>query len=122
MAYDIVFFVEDDGRIPVLEWLLDLDPKARKKAYARMRRLGIWGHELRRPVADYLRDGIYELRMAHGNVQFRILYFFHGSSVVVISHGLRKTDIIPPRDIDKALERKERFERDPEGHRGGFQI
>jgi phage-related protein len=114
--------MEDDGRIPLLEWLLELDSKARKKAYTKIRRLKIWGHELRRPVADYLRDGIYELRMAHGNIQFRILYFFHGTSVVVLSHGLRKTDIVPPREIEKALERKGRFERDPESHKGGIPL
>jgi hypothetical protein len=33
---------------------------------------------LRRPHADYLEDGIYELRWRNGTVQYRILYFFHG--------------------------------------------
>jgi hypothetical protein len=34
------------------------------------------GHELRRPEADFLRDGIYELRASLGGVHHRILYFF----------------------------------------------
>jgi hypothetical protein len=29
-------------------------------------------------VADYLRDGIYELRPTFGGIHYRILYFFHG--------------------------------------------
>jgi phage-related protein len=114
--------MEDDGRIPLLEWLLELDPRTRKKADARIKRLKAWGHELRRPIADFLRDGIYELRMNHGKVQYRILYFFQGTSIVVLSHALRKTDIVPPREIEKAMERKEKFERDPGGHKGGYQI
>ena len=69
-----------------------------------------------------MRRGIYELRMNHGKVQYRILYFFQGTSIVVLSHALRKTGIVPPREIDKALERKKNFEQDPERHKGGYQI
>jgi hypothetical protein len=43
------------------------------------------GHELRRPIADFLRDGIYELRPSVQGVNYRILYFFSGRNVVVVS-------------------------------------
>ncbi|MGO9257708.1 MAG: type II toxin-antitoxin system RelE/ParE family toxin [Bryobacteraceae bacterium] len=36
------------------------------------------GRELRRPEADFLRDGIYELRVSLRGVHFRILYFSTG--------------------------------------------
>ena len=74
------------------------------------------GHELRRPEADLLRDGIYELRVGLSGVNYRMLYFFYGNKAVVISHGLTKERIVPPKEIDLALERKNRFESDPEGH------
>ena len=48
------------------------------------------GHELRRPEADFLRDGIYELRVSRRGVHRRILYFFHGKFAAVVSHGLVK--------------------------------
>lgn len=43
------------------------------------------GHELRRPEADFLRDGIYELRVSLQGQQYRMLYFFHGKVVAVVS-------------------------------------
>lgn len=68
------------------------------------------GHELRRPVADYLRDDIYELRVGFQGIHYRMLYFFHGRTAAVVSHGLIKEREVPPKEIDKAIERKKRFE------------
>jgi len=72
-------------------------------------------------VADYLRDGIYELRIMYKRIQYRVLYFFHGSSIIVLSHGLKKTDLVPRIEIDKAMNRKRTFEQDPESHSSGGQ-
>jgi phage-related protein len=74
------------------------------------------GNELRRPEADYLRDGIYELRFKHMRVNYRVLYFFHGQSAVVLSHGLQKEKIVPPKEIDLALDRMNLFRADPNNH------
>ena len=74
------------------------------------------GHELRRPEADFLRDGIYELRVGLQGLNYRILYFFHGREAVVVSHGLLKERVVPPREIDQAVEHKKRFETDPKRH------
>jgi len=73
------------------------------------------GHEVRRPAADYLRDGIYELRVQHRSVNYRMLYFFH-NQMAVVSHGLTKENIVPDRDIDLALSRSAQFKHDPERH------
>jgi len=58
----IIFYREEHGGVPLLDWLDGLPDKARLKCLARLQRLEMLGHELRRPEADYLRDGIYELR------------------------------------------------------------
>jgi phage-related protein len=73
------------------------------------------GHELRRPRADTLRDGIHELRVVSQHVNYRVLYFFHGRTAV-ISHGLTKEGVVPPREIDLAVARKHRFAADPARH------
>ena len=70
----LILFREQDGSIPVLDWLANLGAKARDKCRVRMERLGELGHELRRPEADYLRNGIYELRASLAGSQYRILY------------------------------------------------
>ena len=58
--------------------LLKSNERAWANCRARIELLADLGHELRRPAADYLRDGIYELRAKQGHVQYRLLYFFHG--------------------------------------------
>src|SRR5277367_975902 len=112
----VVFYKEDDGSVPVLDWLDSLQPKALDKCTVRIERLEEMGHELRRPEADFLRDGIYELRVGLQHVNYRMLYFFHGRTSAVISHGLVKEDVVPPKEIEKAIERKRRFELNPNAH------
>jgi phage-related protein len=112
----LLFFVEINNVCPILEWLDGLPPKARDKCVVRLERLAALGHELRRPEADFLRDGIYELRVGLQGLHYRVLYFFHGRNVAVVSHGIIKEAAVPPREIDLALRRKRIFERDPEAH------
>lgn len=112
----VVFYQEDDGTAPVLDWLDSLPPKAQDKCVVKIERLRELGHELRRPEADFLRDGIYELRVGLGGVNYRILYFFHGKGAVVLAHGLTKERVVPPREMDEAIRRKRKFEQDPDKH------
>lgn len=37
----------------------------------------------------------------------------------VLSHGIIKEDIVPPIEIDKAIQRRENFEENPEIHTYG---
>jgi phage-related protein len=115
----VIFFRDDTGHAPVLDWLQDLQ-KENAKAWANCRArivlLSRFGHELRRPAVDFLRDGIYELRAKQGHVQYRILYFFHGRNAAVLSHSITKEDSIPPVEIERALKRKRQFEQNPEKH------
>lgn len=113
---EVVFYKEEDGSVPILEWLDSLQPKALDKCTVRIERLKELGHELRRPEADFLRDGIHELRVGLQHVNYRMLYFFHGRTAAVVSHGLVKEAAVPPKEIEKAIERKRNFERDPKGH------
>ena len=103
---EIFLFRDDRGAIPLLAWLDELPPKARVKCIDRINRLAEVGAELRRPEADYLRDGIYELRSSYQGVNYRVLYFFLGKAIVVLSHGLAKEREVPPREIDRAIARK----------------
>lgn len=111
---EVIFFQEAEGKIPpLLEWSDGLPQKVRIKCLARLKRLEDLGHELRRPEADYLRDGIYELRASLQGIHYRMLYFFHGRSAVVLTQGIVKEREVPPREIDKALRAEETFERNP---------
>ena len=59
----VVFYQETAGSAPVLEWLDALPPRAQDKCRVKIERLQALGHELRRLEADFLRDGIHELRV-----------------------------------------------------------
>ena len=109
----VVYFQDEDGAVPLLAWLDALPAKAQDKCLARLARLEALGHELRRPEADFLRDGIYELRVSLQSRQYRMLYFFHGEVAAVMSHGLVKEKKVPPKEIDRAVERKTRFLSNP---------
>jgi phage-related protein len=95
----VVFYQDEDGSVPNLEWFELLPGKALDKCRVKLERLRDLGHELRRPEADYLRDGIYELRVRVGSVNYRMLYFFHENMAAVVSHGLTKEKRVPPKTL-----------------------
>lgn len=98
-----------------MDWLRRLEPRVQAKLVVRIELLEERGHELRRPLADFLRDGVYELRARVGTVHYRILYFFEGGDAV-LCHGLTKEEAIPDGDIDIVLERRAIFKTNPGKH------
>ena len=91
-AKRVVYYVDARGRNPVLEDLQELTDEEQKKVFAYVSFLQERGEELRRPMADYVGDKLYELRpKAH-----RALYFFMLKDYAVIVHLFRKkTDRLP---------------------------
>ncbi len=112
----VVFFAEENRLSPLLEWLDKLPAKVQDKCLVKIERLNEMGYELRRPEADILRDGIYELRVGFMNVNYRILYFFCGQEAV-ISHGCIKEKEVSDKDINLAKKRKALYEQDSERYR-----
>jgi phage-related protein len=93
------------------------DRKGYANCLARIQQLADAGYELRRPAADFLSEGIYELRAKHINVQYRILHFFHGQNVAILAHSLIKFGAaVSQVDINRAIERRHKFERNPDLH------
>jgi phage-related protein len=114
---EVIIYQEEDGTVPLNAWLAGLVPEARHRCLARLALLEEFGHELRRPVAEYLEGtDLYELRVKFHRVNYRMLYFFHGRTVAVVSHGFAKRSSIPPAEIKRATGRMERFRADPPSH------
>jgi hypothetical protein len=112
----IVFYREEDGSVPLLDWLDALPSKVVSKCRVRIERLRELGYELRRPECDLLRGGIYELRVGFRGQNYRMLYFFRGNIAAIVSHGVVKERRVPAVEIDRAIARKMRFLHDPELH------
>jgi phage-related protein len=111
------FFQETDERVPLLEWMDRQESRLQAKCVVGIERLQECGHELRRPEAEYLRDGIYELRISYRRNQYGILYCFSGRMAAVLSHAfLKKGSKVPLKEIQAAVRRKNLFEADPDRH------
>jgi phage-related protein len=109
----VILYCEEDGSCPFLEWFDQLPGKAQDKCFLRVERLRDMGHELRRPEADHLRQG---MRASLQGIHYRILYFFHGAVAAVVSHGIVKEAAVPPTEIERAMRRKKQFEANPSKH------
>jgi phage-related protein len=107
MLRSVCFFIDERGNNPVREFIENLPVKERAKVAAYLEELKIQGHNLRRPIADYLGEGIYELRPRDN----RIFYFFFLRENAVLVHAMRKkTDKIPEGDLELCRKRKQQVE------------
>ena len=104
---NIWYFVDERGDSPVKEFIDELPIDEQAKVFAYIDELKKQGHNLRRPLADYVKDGIYELRPKAN----RLFYFFFLKENVVFVHAIKKkTNEIPEKDIALSLKRKKYIE------------
>jgi phage-related protein len=58
----------------------------------------------------FIRDGLYELRMAYGGNIYRVFFIFDEGNIVVLFNGFqKKTQKTPIGEIEKALQIKEAY-------------
>ena len=103
MLKGVYYFIDEDGCNPVKEFINSLTEPEQAKVYAYIAELRNQGNNLRRPMADYLRDGIYELRPKDN----RIFYFFYLRDRVVLLHAIKKhVKKIPEGDLKLCIKRR----------------
>ncbi len=101
--FSIYYFIDQREKIPVEEFIDSLTEKEQTKVFAYLHELSEKGFLMRRPMADYLGEGIYELRPKCN----RIFYFFFLGANVVLLHAIKKnTQQIPYRDFKLCIVRK----------------
>jgi len=107
----INFYITEDGKCPVSEFLNSLSGKQVKKV--------AWVLQLIEDLdvipTTYLKkltntDGIWEVRiLVSGNI-FRLLGFFDGDNLVVLNHGFqKKTQKTPAKEIKVAEKRRKDY-------------
>ena len=111
---EVFFFRADDGSVPAVDWYNRLPRKIRQKFRQRIERLQEIGLSMERPHSGYLRDGIRELRVRWQRVNYRMLYFVHEHRVGIVSHELTKERRVPEREINRAIQNREKYLQDPE--------
>lgn len=111
MPWDLRFFRQERGDEPVRDFLRALPKAVRIEAGAALADLEEFGPRLKRPGADYLRDGIYELRFSSERVEYRILYFFDRSEIVLANAFVKKTRKVPAGEIERAIKRRAQWQK-----------
>lgn len=103
MLKGVYYFIDERGNNPVRTFIDALSIKEQAKIFAYLGELKNQGHNLRRPMADYLGNGIYELRPKIN----RIFYFFFLKENAVLVHAIKKkTREIPRADLELCIKRK----------------
>lgn len=54
------------------------------------------------------------MRARRGRNNCRILYFFHGRNIAVLANATTKENEVPVLEIERAIERKHMFEKNPD--------
>jgi phage-related protein len=103
VPHELEFFETESGRSPALDFLRKQPKPVRAEAGWLLEQLEKHGNTLDRPLVGYLEDGIYELRWEVERNEFRLLFFFHGRKIIVVTHGFsKKTKKVPPDEIERA--------------------
>jgi len=103
IKFEVLFFEEDNGKVPVEEFLDDLDKKMRAKLVGLIEILQESGNDLREPYSKYLGGNIFELRCKVGSDISRVLYFFyHGGRIIMTNGFIKKSMKTPRQEIDRA--------------------
>jgi len=69
------------------------------------------GSLLREPESKYVRNGIFELRIAFSNDTARVFYFFFKEKRIIVTNGfIKKTRKLPVREIERAIRYKADYE------------
>ena len=117
---NIEFYQMEDGTVPAREFIYSLDDKLRAKVARTIFLLEEKGHRLRAPESKELTDGIMELRASFGGNTARVLYFFIVGNTAVLTNGfIKKTQLTPRREIERAKQyRADYLRRYNHGHMG----
>jgi phage-related protein len=99
------FFVAASGKMPVREWLLDLDQDDRRVLGKDIQKVE-FGWPIGMPYCRPLGRGLWEVRsnISSGRIA-RVVFCLHGGDMVLLHGFVKKSQKTPQQDIDLALQR-----------------
>lgn len=116
MEWKVEYYQRENGNIPVVEFLLELPPKLRAKAYREIELLQEHGIYLQEPYVKSIKGdqykGLFELRIKLGSDASRIFYFtYHKDTFVLLNGFLKKTNKTPKMELEKANKYRADYEK-----------
>lgn len=114
VGWSVIFYVEENGRQPVREFLERLDIRTQARFDWSIEQLRERHTQARDPLVRHLEGPIWELRReSDGNI-YRLLSAFLPGRRILFPHGFqKKTQKTPRREIETARARFQRFAREP---------
>ena len=102
----IVFYLDDNDRSPVEDFLQTLDKKTQTRFAWSIEQLRMRNVRAREPLVRHLGGKLWELREESSTNAYRLLYFFFSGRKIVLLHGFqKKTQKAPSSEIEIALQR-----------------
>ena len=99
--YQAEFFEDDGGGSPVGEFLKSIGKKARIKITTFISLLEEKGIEMPYTYCKKLsHSDLWELKVSHSKNTYRIFFFYHGRTIVLLHGIMKKTDDTPQADLD----------------------
>ena len=114
MVYKVELYEKEDGKIPVLDFIMSLNPKQQAKVTREIDLLEKFGNELHYPHVSIIKGnkykGLWELRIVYGSDIFRIFYFLSKKNVAILLHGIvKKSQKLPHKELDIAKNRMTQY-------------
>ncbi len=110
MSWKVVYYDTIDGLCPIGGFIDSCNKRQQAKVLSLLAHLEERGPHLPRPYADFLEDGIHELRIKLSGQQTRILYFFCYKDFIVLTHAfIKTTKRAPQSEIQIAKNYREDF-------------
>lgn len=108
MDFEIIYFVDSDGRLPVEEFLLNLgntNKVLQAKSFLGITKLRNSAYHIE-PLSKYLEPGLWELRIKAGNDILRIIYTFRKGRIIILLHiFIKKQQKTLVRELELARKR-----------------
>ena len=108
MIFMEVEFYETEGEAcPVKDFIDRLPVKQKMKILWMLQLVEEQGRNLHTKYLKKLSPSdLWEIRVAQGNLNIRLLGFFHGNELLILNHGfLKKTQKTPQKELNVAIER-----------------
>ena len=107
----VQFYKTAAGKKPVAEWLNTLDDERAQSVAMGVR----FFEEYPNPVVpkkffEKITEHIWEIKVHHGNEQFRLLSFIENDAIIIAVHGIAKKSMdLKKQDLQLAEERRKNY-------------
>jgi len=107
MKWELEFYQDSQGNIPVQDFICQQSAKVEAKIYRYIDLLQDFGLSLGQPYIEKLvGSGVWELKIRYSSNRYRILYFASGGHKFILLHAfLKKTAKTPKNEIEIAQSR-----------------